>query len=172
MEVMLMLSWKSRSWFYPKPTGDPGRDRNARTVQFACFLLAFAVSAVAILNVINREPSAETPILVFALAGLIAAMIMNHAGRWKWAALIACSAVLLTSMLLVFEARDGFRSLAMLTFPGMLLLSVMLLNRASYMITAGIVLVAVAALGIAERQGLTRAIPHVRSPQHTIRFSS
>ena len=158
-----MFGWKSRSWFYPKPTGDPGRDRNARTVQFACFLLAFAVSAVAILNVISGEPSAETPILVFAVAGLVAAMIMNCAGRWEWAARTAFLAVLLTAMLLVFEAHDGFRSLAMLVFPGMLLLSVMLLDRASYMITAGIVLVAVAALGIAERQGLTRAIPRVRS---------
>ena len=24
-----MSGWISRSWFYPKPTGDPGRDRNA-----------------------------------------------------------------------------------------------------------------------------------------------
>ena len=158
-----MLGWKSRSWFYPKPTGDPGRDRNARTVQFACFLLAFAVSALAILNVVSREPSAETPILVFAAAGLVAAMVTNRAGNWEWAARTAFLAVLLTAMLLVFEARDGFRSLAMLLFPGMLLISVMLLDRASYLITAGMVLVAVAALGIAEKQGLTRAIPHVRS---------
>ncbi len=90
-------------------------------------------------------------------------MVMNRAGNWEWAARTAFLAVLLTAMLLVFEARDGFRSLAMLVFPGMLLLSVMLLDRASYMITAGMVLVAVAALGIAEKQGLTRAIPHVRS---------
>jgi hypothetical protein len=65
-----MLGWKSRSWFYPKPTGDPGRDRNTRTVQFACFLLAIAVSAIAILNVMSGEPSAETPILVSVMAGL------------------------------------------------------------------------------------------------------
>ena len=39
--------------------------------------------------------------------------------------------MLLTAMLLVFEARDGFRSIAMLVFPGMLLISVMLLDRAS-----------------------------------------
>jgi PAS domain-containing protein len=45
----------------------------------------------------------------------------------------------------------------------MLLLSVMLLDRASYFITAGIVLLAVAALGIAERHGLTRTVPRVRS---------
>ena len=160
---MPMLGWKSRSWFYPKPTGDPGRDRNARTVQFACFLLAFAVSAVAILNVISGELSAETPILVFTVAGLVAAMVMNRAGSWEWAARTAFLAVLLAAMLLVFEAHDGFRSLSMLVFPGMLLISVMLLDRASYMITAGMVLVAVTALGIAERQGLTRAIPHVRS---------
>jgi Amidohydrolase len=91
-----MLGWKSRSWFYPKPTGDPGRDRNARTVQFACFLLAFAVSAVAILNVISGKPSAETPILVFAVAGLVAAMVTNRAGSWEWAARTAFLAVLLT----------------------------------------------------------------------------
>jgi predicted TIM-barrel fold metal-dependent hydrolase len=96
MEVMPMLGWKSRSWFYPKPTGDPGRDRNARTVQFACFLLAFAVSAVAILNVISGKPSAETPILVFAVAGLVAAMVTNRAGSREWAARTAFLAVLLT----------------------------------------------------------------------------
>ncbi len=158
-----MSGWKSRSWFYPKPTGDPGRDRNARTVQFACFLLAFAISAFAILDVVSRELSAETAILVFAAAGLVAAMVMNRAGTWEWAARTAFFSVLLAAMLLVFEAHDGFRSLSMLFFPGMLLFSVMLLDRASYMITAGIVLVAVTGLGIAERRGLTRAIPHVRS---------
>jgi pimeloyl-ACP methyl ester carboxylesterase len=67
-------------------------------------------------------------------------------------------------MLLVFEARDGFRSHAMLVFPGLLLISVMLLDRASYWTTAGIVLLAVAALGVAEKHGLTRAIPRVRTP--------
>jgi PAS domain S-box-containing protein len=158
-----MLGWKSKSWFYPKPTDDPGRDRNARTVQFACFLLAFTVSVVAILNLISGEPSAETPILVCAVAALVAAMVTNRAGSWEWAVRTAFWAVLLTAMLLVFEARDGFRSFAMLVFPGMLLISVMLLDRASYMTAAGMVLVAVAALGIAEKQGLTRAIPHVRS---------
>ena len=163
IEVMSMLGSKSRSWFYPKPTGDPGRDRNARTVQFACLLLAFTVSAVATLNVISGEPSVETPILVLAVAGLVAAMVTNRAGSWEWAARTALLAVLLTVMLLVFEARDGFRSFAMLVFPSMLLISVMLLDRTSYVITAGFVLVAVAALGIAEKQGLTRAIPHVRS---------
>jgi PAS domain S-box-containing protein len=157
-----MLGWKSASWFYPNATGDLGRDRNARTVQFACFLLASALSAIAILNVIAREWG-QTPLLASAVAGLSAAIIMNLAGRWEWAARTAILTMLLSAMLLVFEARDGFRSLAMLLFPGMLLLSVMLLDRASYMITAGIVLVAVATLGIAEMRGLTRAIPRVRS---------
>jgi PAS domain S-box-containing protein len=157
-----MFDRTSSSWFYPKPTGDPGRDRNARTVQFACLLLASAVSTVAILNVIYREPE-ETPLL-FAVAGLLAAMIMNRAGLWKWAARIAFMALLLTAMLLVLNARDGFRSNAMLLFPGMLLISVMFLDRVSYMATAGIILIAVAALGFAETQGLTRAIPGVRTP--------
>ena len=149
--------WKSAVWYCPKRTGDPGRDRHARTVQFACLVLASAVCTLGILNIIAREHG-ETSLLVFAVAGLVAAMVMNRAGRWEWAARIAFTAVLMTAMLMVFESRDGFRSLAMLLFPGMLLLSVLLLDRVSYMITSGIVLVAVSAMGMAERQGLTRAI--------------
>lgn len=106
---------------------------------------------------------AEVPILGMAMAGLIAAMVMNHRGRWKWGGWTAFLSVLLTAALLVVDARDGFRSLAMLLLPGSLLVSVMLLNRRSYLITAGAVLITVAALGIAERHGLTRAIPGVRS---------
>ena len=158
-----MLGYKSDSRFYPKPTGDPGRDRNARTVQFSSLLLASAVGLILTLNLIAQEPK-ETPFLAFAVVGLVAAMVINRAGRWEWAACLAFSALLLTAMLLVFQARDGFRSNAMLIFPGMLLLSVLLLDRLAYTITAAIVLLAVAALGMAERHGLTHAIPGFRSP--------
>ena len=37
-----MLDRKLQFWFYPEPTGDVGRDRNARTLQFTCLLYAFA----------------------------------------------------------------------------------------------------------------------------------
>jgi PAS domain S-box-containing protein len=165
-----MLDRKTSSWFYPKSTSDPGRDRNARTLQFSCFLLAFAIGAVAILNVILGESPRETTLLVFAVACLVAAAVMNRAGRSDWAARTAFVAVLLTAILLIFEARDGFRSHAMLFFPGLLLISVMSLNRAYYVTTAGIVLVVVAALGIAVRQGLTRARQPVRANYQSIFF--
>ena len=157
-----MFGYKSNSPFYPRPTGDPGRDRNARTLQFSSLLLASAVSLIATLDLIFHDLK-ETPFLAFAVAGLIAAMVINRAGKWEWAACLAVSAMLLTAMLLVFEARDGFRSNAMLIFPAMLLLSVMLLNRLAYTVTAGFVLLAVAALGTAERHGLTHAIHGFRS---------
>jgi PAS domain-containing protein len=157
-----MSDRESASWFYPKPTGDSGRDRNARTLQIACFLLAFGVGIIAVLDTVERE-TGTTPLLVFAVVGLVTAAVINRAGRPAWAARTAFLAVLLTATLLVFEAHDGFRSQAMLLFPGLLLVSVMLLDRASYVITSVIVLVAVTVLGLAERQGLTRAIPHVRS---------
>src|SRR6516225_3785344 len=80
-----MLDRTSSSWFYPKPTGDPGRDRNARTLQFACFLLAFAVGTVALLNAFQPEPR-ETELLVSAMAGLVAAASMNRCGRRAWGA--------------------------------------------------------------------------------------
>ena len=162
-----MLNRKSSSWLCPRLTGDRGRDRNARTLQFSCFLLAFAVGLVAIANVPDGI-TPQAPLLVFAVVGLLAAAAMNRAGRSDWAARTAFLAVLLTAILLVFEARDGLRSHAMLVFPGLLLISVMMLDRASYVKTAGIVLVVVAALGIAVRQGLTRATPPVHTPYDAI----
>jgi hypothetical protein len=158
-----MSNRKLSSWFYPTPTGDPGRDRNAQTVQFTCLLFALAIGIVAVLDMIAQEP-ALLPILDMAVVALVAAAVVNRAGKSAWAATTAFLAVLLTAILLVFEARDGFRSHVMLVFPGLLLVSVMLLDRASYLTTAAIVIVAVAALGIAEKCGLTRATPGVRSP--------
>ena len=162
-----MFDRKTPSWFYPKPTGDPGRDRNARTLQFSCFLLAFALGVAAMFDAIHQDPY-ETPLLVFAAAALVAASFMNRAGRLGWAAWTAFLTVLLTTILLVFEAQDGFRSHMMLVFPGLLLISVMLPNRTFYPTTASVVLVVVAALGIAVKQGLTRATPPVRTTYESI----
>jgi len=152
--------WSTR--LFPKPTGNPGRDRNARTLQFSCFLLAFAVGLAAVLDFGDKGP--QELLLVAATVGLAAAAVINRAGRSDWAARTACLAVLLATTLLVFEAQDGFRSHAMLMFPALLLISLLLLDRASYVITAGLVLATVAMLGIAERKGVTQAVPGHRSP--------
>jgi PAS domain S-box-containing protein len=149
------------SWFYPKPTGDIGRDRNTRTLQFSCLLFASALAAVAVLDVIAGD---KVPLPVpLAAAGLFGAAAMSRAGMSAGAGRTAVLVLMLGAILLVFEAHDGFRSHAMLVFPGLLLMSVMLLDRASYLTTASIVLVAVAALGIAEKHGFTQAIPGIRT---------
>jgi PAS domain S-box-containing protein len=164
-----MPDGKSSSWFYPKATGDLGRDRNARTLQFSSVLLVCAVCTLAILNVIDRDWR-EVPFQVFAAAGLAAAVVLNRAGRSDWAGRTLFLAALLTPILLIFQANDGFRSHAMLIFPGLLLISLMLLDRAAYAMTAGIVLVVVAALGIAVRQGLTHALQPSRTTYESIFF--
>jgi PAS domain S-box-containing protein len=158
-----MSDRKSSSWLYPASTGDPGRDRNARTLQFTCVLFAFASVMLSVFNAIGQDWT-EFPILGMSGAGLVAASIMNRAGMWKGAARAAILTILLTAVLLVFLARDGFRSHAMILFPGLLLISVMLLDRASYIATASIVLFSVAILGIAEIHGLTRVTPPLRTP--------
>jgi PAS domain S-box-containing protein len=158
-----MSDGKAPSWFYPKPTGDPGRDRNARTLQFACFLLFLTVGTVATLNTLERETH-QTPLLVAAAVGLIVAAFVNRAGKAAWAARTAFLSLLFTAALLVFEARDGFRSHAMLVFPALLLLSVMFLDRVSYVITAVLVLLTVTALGIGELHGIGRGVPPRGTP--------
>src|SRR5262249_28310943 len=104
------------SLFYPKPTGDPGYDRSARTVQFTCSVFACAVSVVVILKVVVWQ-SREVLFLTFVVAVLAVAMAMNRAGRWAWAARTAFFALLCMVVLMVFEAHDGLRSNAMLLFP-------------------------------------------------------
>src|SRR5262252_5033669 len=82
---------------------------------------------------------------------------MNRSGKWKWAAWTVSLGVLLYAVLLVFQARGGFRSNAMLLFPELLLISMMLMDRASYILTASMILMAVASLGLAEGVHLFRA---------------
>jgi PAS domain S-box-containing protein len=149
-------------WFFPKPTGDVGRDRNARTLQFSCLLFASALGAIAVLDLMAKE-QVPLPILLAAVSLFVAAAI-NRSGRSVWAGRTAVLVLMACAILLVFEAHDGFRSHAMLVFPGLLLISIMLLDRASYLTTAGLVLLAVAALGVAEKHGLTRARAGMRSP--------
>jgi PAS domain S-box-containing protein len=149
-------------WLYPKPTGDIGRDRNAYTLQLACLLFTLTFGFFEILDLIAGE-IADLPQLSISVVGLIAAAVLNRFGRSLWAARLAVLSMMLTAIWLVVDAQDGFRSLSMLTFPGLLLLSVMLLDRVSYLTVAGIILLAVASLGMAERHGLTRAVPGVRS---------
>ena len=157
-----MSDHKPQSWLFPKQRGDVGRDRNAWTIQFTCLLFAFVIGAVLVVDTITGD-QVPRPILAMAV-GLAAAAVMNRAGRSAWAARIIILIMLSGTILLVLEAHDGFRSHAMLVFPGLLLISVMLLDRGSYVTTAGIILLAVAALGIAERHGLTGAIPGIRTP--------
>jgi PAS domain S-box-containing protein len=150
--------------FYPEPTGDPGRDRNARTLQFACLLLSIAIGIGVVWHVISQEPISIS-IVGPALGALCAAAVLNRAGMPTWAGRIVILALLLCAVLRVVHANNGFRSHAMLMFPGILLLSVMLLDRTSYVTTAGIVMVTVAALGIAEKHGLLGA-PSMRSTNY------
>jgi hypothetical protein len=158
-----MLNRKLSSLFYPNPTGDLGRDRNAKTVQITCFLFALTIGIMAAVDTLLREWEL-LPILDTAVVSLVVATVMNRAGTSTWAARIAILTILITAVVLVFDARDGFRSNAMLLFPGLLLLSVMLLDRVSYLTAAGLILLSVAVLGVTEKHGLTRAIPGVRTP--------
>ena len=150
-------------WFYPEATGDPGRDRNARTLQFACFLFAVAIGIAVALDILSRQP-VPTQLVCVVLGALCAASVLNRARQPTWAGRIVILALLLCAILRVVHAKDGFRSHAMLMFPGLLLLAVMLLDRASYLTTAGIVILIVAALGVAEKHGLIGTIPPVRTP--------
>jgi PAS domain S-box-containing protein len=149
-------------WLFPTPTGDVGQDRNARTLQVACYVFAVGFALVAFLNSISGE-QVNLPLHLSAVLGLVASAILNKTGNWKWAVRLAVFFALLNVITLVLEARDGFRSHAMVAFPGLLLLSVLLFDRASYFVVSALILLSVAALGIAEIHGLAPFVPLART---------
>ena len=102
------------------------------------------------------------PTLSIASVGLVVAAMVNRRGNPRYAGWTAFLSVLLPTTLLVVQANDGFRSIAMLIFPGCLLICVMLLDRVAYMATAATIVLAVTALAV-QIHGLTRAIPGARS---------
>jgi hypothetical protein len=98
-----------------------------------------------------------------SVVGLLAAMVMNRAGIWKGVARTAILAILLTGILLVVQARDGFRSHAM-NFPGVVVDfrdvagSLLLPGNCEYRSIVG--------SGIGNRgiHGIGRVTPPVRTP--------
>jgi PAS domain S-box-containing protein len=65
---------------------------------------------------------------------------------------------------MVAGARDGFRSINMLGFPGLLLIAVMLLKGADYLVLSLATVATVTGLGVAEIYGLLPTVPIVRTP--------
>ena len=158
-----MWNWKSSLSLYPRPIGDPGRDRNARSLQHACFLGIAALATVGLLTLLSQDHG-QLPATALSLLLLAGAAALNRAGKWQWAARMAVATVLLTAILLVVHAQDGFRSHATLLFPGLLLISMVLLDRSSYIMTALAALLSITGLGIADMYGLIGHLPPVRTP--------
>src|ERR1017187_523728 len=125
----------SAAWWYPRPTGDPGRDRHARSIHFGCMGLSIAFALVLVQSALRHgelllpEISAELMVL--------GALVLNHLGKWVWAARLGTYGVLVDTAFMVMGAHDGFRAITMLVFPGLLLIAVMLLPAGDYLGLAG-----------------------------------
>jgi len=149
---------------YPRPQGERGRDRHARKLHLALLVSLAAFGLGIILDLALGSTTKEVPTLVFASLGLLAALQFNRRGHWAWSARIASLTILVTAVLLVAQARDGFRSIAMLIFPGVFVLSMLLLDGYYYALLSGATVILVTALGLAEIHGLIGSGLPVRTP--------
>jgi PAS domain S-box-containing protein len=151
----------SAAWWHPRPTGDPARDRHAVSIHFGCIALAVALAVV-----IFRSAWQHGRLLVpesFAESMVLGAVALNYAGKWIWAARLAAFGVLFAVAFAVMGAHDGFRSITMLAFPGLLLIAVMLLRSVDYLAIACATLLTVTGLGLAEIHGLIPTVPIART---------
>ena len=152
----------NRTWWHPRPTGDPSGDRHALSIHYGC-VVVFCVFGLVIVRSLWRYGHVAAPIAIGELAA-IAALALNYAGHWRWAARVGSYGVLLSVALLVTQARDGYRSITMMCFPAPLLIAVMLLRTRDYIILAVTTLATVTALGVAEIHGLIPLVPLMRTP--------
>jgi PAS domain S-box-containing protein len=150
------------AWLYPKSTGDPGGDRHAASLHFGCLALFITFALLLLRSVGWRHGDQSAPLATAELA-VLAALAMNYVGKWTWAARFITGGVLFATAWLVIEAQDGFRSISMLAFPGLLMMAVMLLKAADYLVLAAATLGTVTFLGVAEIQGMVPTVPIVRS---------
>lgn len=149
---------------YPRPQGEKGRDRHARKLHLALLVSLAGFGLGIVLDLVLGSTKTEVPTLVFASLGLLAALQFNRRGYWEWSARIGSLTILITAVLLVAQAKDGFRSIAMLIFPGVFVLSMLLLDSYYYAILSGATVVLVTALGLAEIHGLIGSGLPVRTP--------
>ena len=151
----------SAVWWYPRPTGDPGGDRHARSIHIGCIALTLAFALV-----VARSACLDGVLLVPEAIGALAAfaaLVLNYVGKWSWAVRLGSYGVLFAVAFMVAGARDGFRSINMLCFPGLLLIAVMLLKAGDYLVLACATLLTVTGLGVAEIHGLLPTVPIART---------
>ena len=152
----------SARWRNPAPDGDSGGHRHARSVHAGCLALALLIAIAIVREAMSGSLEEALPLMVLEVV-VLAALAVNWAGWWIWAVRLATFGTLLGSVFIVSQARDGFRSIIMLSFPGLLVVAVMLLRAVDYWLLASATLLTVTGLGIAEIHGLIPTVPIVRS---------
>jgi PAS domain S-box-containing protein len=153
----------SGAWWRPRPTGDSGGDHHAVSIHYGCVVASLAFAAGIVRSTGWGAGYRLAPLVIGELTAL-AALVLNYFGQWAWAVRLAVFGALFANAFLVTEARDGFRSIAMLGFPGLLVIAVMLLRAVDYLLLASATLLTVTVLGVAEIHGLVPWVPIVHSP--------
>ena len=150
------------TWHHLKLIGARSADRHAASLQLGCLALSIALGLLLIHAAGWEHNDMVWPLASAELAAL-GALTLSYRGERVWAARLAAYGVLLSSALMVTQAHDGFRSIVMLAFPGVLLIAVMLLDGVDYSVLAAATLLAVTGLGVAEIRGLSPVVPLVRT---------
>ena len=153
----------SGAWWRPRPTGDPAGDRHAASIQYGCIALSLAFAVVIVRVAVWDAGDRLVPLAIGEFTAL-GALALNRFGRWAWAVRLAAFGILLASAAIATVSRDGFRSIAMLCFPALLVVSVKLLRAADYLVLACATVLTVTCLGVAEIHGLIPMVPIMRSP--------
>ncbi len=133
------------------------------SIHYGCIAVSVAF-AIAIVRVAGWESGSRLPPVVAGEVVALAALALSYLGQWAWAIRLAALGALAVDAIMAAEAQDGFRSIALLGFPGLLVVAVLVMRAADYLVLAGATLLTVTVLGVAEINGLIPWVPIARSP--------
>jgi PAS domain S-box-containing protein len=85
-------------------------------------------------------------IIVFQELCVLAALLLNRLKRLEWAGRVAAGGVLATATLMAAGSADGFHDVALLIFPGALIVAAVLTEFRFYVVFTGLTLVIVTTL--------------------------
>jgi PAS domain S-box-containing protein len=158
--VMRIGPFEVPAWLAPVDLAEPERRAISRATR-AIFLAALAAIFATIAHI--ATPVAREAVWLM-IAGLGAALAINHRGAPEWAFRIGLLVIFSYTAILAWSSRDGFRTIYFLVLACLLMTAAVLLRPGLYCAFSMLVLVFVAAAGVKEIRFVSQGGQMLRSP--------
>jgi PAS domain S-box-containing protein len=147
------MAWNFIEMLLPPRGLDEDRNRIIRVIHSVCLFLTFLIFIPLYTNAGVGNWYAVN-ILLLEEVLLWFTLWLNYRGNLKWTIRLLMASLFIVTTLLIILAEDGSHDIAILIYPGSLVIAGILLSRRSYLIYAVVVILTFAMIMVAEVKGI------------------